>query len=119
MDALATAVQSATQLRVMLSRNSKQAFGTLADAWRDRETSIASSLQEAATAQARQPTHSEERKLAQLASGRRVVHTHFGEGVVTQVNGEGSEKRIKILFDGDTERTFLATLLAGKLETVS
>ena len=65
-----------------------------------------------------QPTRSQQRKLAQLDCGQRIVHTHFGDGVITEVNGEGVDKRIKILFDGDEERTFLASLLADKLEAV-
>lgn len=116
MDALAAAVQSANQLRFSLSRNPEQTVGTLAEAWRDREANIATSLQEAAAVKAPQPTRSQQRALAQLACGQRIVHTHFGDGVITEVSGEGVDKRIKILFDGDQERTFLASLLADKLE---
>ena len=118
MDALAAAVRNANQLRFSLSRNSEQTVGTLAEAWRDREANIATSLQEAAAVKAPEPTRSQQRTLAQLACGQRIVHTHFGDGVVTEVSGEGVDKRIKILFDGDQERTFLASLLADKLETV-
>ena len=116
MDALAAAVQNANQLRFSLSRNPEQTVGTLAEAWRDREANIATSLQEAAAVKA--PTRSQQRTLAQLACGQRIVHTHFGDGVVTEVSGEGVDRRIKILFDGDQERTFLASLLADKLEAV-
>lgn len=118
MDALAAAVQSANQLRFSLSRNPEQTVGTLAEAWRDREANIATSLQEAAAVKTPQPTRSQQRTLAQLTCGQRIVHTHFGDGVITEVSGEGADKRIKILFDGEQERTFLATLLADKLETV-
>ena len=118
MDALAAAVQNANQLRFSLSRNSEQTVSTLAEAWRDREANIATSLQEAAAVKAPEPTRSQQRTLAQLACGQRIVHTHFGDGVVTEVSGEGVDKRIKILFDGDQERTFLASLLADKLEAV-
>ena len=116
MDALAAAVQSANKLRFTLSRNPEQAVGTLAEAWRDREANIATSLQEAAAVKATQPTRSQQHTLAQIACGQRIVHTHFGDGVVTEVSGEGVDKRIKILFDGDQERTFLASLLVDKLE---
>ena len=116
MDALAAAVQSANQLRFSLSRNPEQTVGTLAEAWRDREATIATSLQAAAAVKTPQPTRSQQRILAQLACGQRIVHTHFGDGVITEVSGEDEEKRIKILFDGDQERTFLASLLADKLE---
>ena len=116
MDALAAAVQSANQLRFTLSRNPEQTVATLAEAWRDREANIATSLQEAAAVKAPQPTRSQQQALAQIACGQRIVHTHFGDGVVTEVSREGVDKRIKILFDGDQERTFLASLLADKLE---
>ena len=118
MDALAAALQRANRLRIALSGNPEQTVGTLAEAWRDREANIATTLQEAATAQTPQPTRSQQRTLAQLACGQRIVHTHFGAGVITEVSGEGDEKRIKILFDADQERTFLASLLADKLEAV-
>lgn len=118
MDALAAAVQRANQLRFTLSRSPEQTVGTLAEAWRDREANIATSLQEAAAVKAPQPTRSQQRTLAQLDCGQRIVHTHFGDGIITEVNGEGVDKRIKILFDGDEERTFLASLLADKLEAV-
>ena len=116
MDALAAAVQSAYQLRFSLSRNPEQTVGTLAEAWRDREANIATSLQKEAAVKKPPTTRSQQRTLAQLACGQRIVHTHFGDGVITEVSGEGEEKRIKILFDGDQERTFLASLLADKLE---
>lgn len=116
MDALAAAVQSANQLRFTLSRNPEQTVATLAEAWRDREANIATSLQEAAAVKTPQPTRSQQHALAQIACGQRIVHTHFGDGVVTEVSREGVDKRIKILFDGDQERTFLASLLADKLE---
>ena len=110
------AVQSAYQLRFSLSRNPEQTVGTLAEAWRDREANIATSLQQAAAVKTPPPTRSQQRTLAQLACGQRIVHTHFGDGVITEVSGVDEEKRIKILFDGDQERTFLASLLADKLE---
>ncbi len=119
MDALAAAVQSANRLRFTLSRNPEQTVGTLAEAWRDREANIAATLQEAAAVKTPQPTRSQQRTLAQLACGQRIVHTHFGDGVITDMRGEGAERRIKILFDGDQERTFLASLLADKLEAAS
>ncbi len=118
MDALAAALQRANQLRISLSRNPEQTVGTLAEAWRDREANIAATLQKAATAQTLKPTRAQQHTLAQLAGGQRIVHTHFGEGVITEVSGEGAEKRIKILFDADQERTFLASLLADKLEAI-
>lgn len=119
MDALAAAVQSANRLRFTLSRNPEQTVGTLAEAWRDREANIAATLQEAAAVKTPQPTRSQQRTLAQLACGQRIVHTHFGDGVITDMRGEGAERQIKILFDGDQERTFLASLLADKLEAAS
>lgn len=118
MDALAAAMQRANQLRFSLAQNPERMVAALAGAWRDRETNMAAGLQQAATDRTPKPTRGQKRKLAQLGSGQRVVHSHFGDGVVTDVSGEGAERQVKILFDGDRERTFLASLVADKLEAV-
>lgn len=119
MDTLSAALQRANRLRISLSNNPDQTVGTLAEAWRDREANIATSLQQAASAQPSQPTRSQLRTLDQLACGQRIAHSHFGAGVITDISGEGADRRVKILFDADQERTFLASLLADKLEPVS
>ena len=119
MDTLAAALQRANRLRISLSKKPDQTVGTLAEAWRDREANIVTSLQQAASAQPPQPTRSQLRTLDQLTCGQRIIHSHFGAGVITEISGEGADKRVKILFDADQERTFLASLLADKIDPVS
>lgn len=114
MDELAAAIKTANQLRMSLSKNPDQMIATLAEAWRDQETGLITELQQS-TAQKQKPTRTQQRKLAQLACGQKVIHTHFGTGVVTDVSGDGAEKKITIYFDADKERTFLASLLADKI----
>jgi len=119
MDRLAAALQRANRLRTSLSKKPDQTVSTLAEAWRDREANIATSLQQAASAQPPQPTRSQLRTLDQLACGQRIAHSHFGAGVITEISGAGADKRVKILFDADQERTFLASLLADKIDPIS
>ena len=57
--------------------------------------------------------------LPALKVGQRVQHTRFGPGVVTDLDGSGSEAKITILFDADQPRTFLASLVADKLSPAS
>jgi hypothetical protein len=118
MDALSKAHQEATTLRGRLTKNSDQVLATLADSWRDREAGLAVELQQAVQAEQPAPSASAIKKVAKLQSGQRVVHSHFGDGVVTEISGEGSEQQITILFDADRERTFLTKLVADKLRTV-
>ena len=77
MDALTAALQRANQLRIALSRNPDQTVGTLAEAWRDREANIVTTLQQAATVQTPEAPRARQRALPQLACGQRIVHTHF------------------------------------------
>lgn len=116
MDALAGATATANQLRVSLAQKPDQMIATLAEAWRDREAGLATELQQASSATKKKPSRAQQRKLQALESGQRVVHTRFGDGVITQVSGEGADRQVTILFDADRERTFLASLLADKLE---
>jgi hypothetical protein len=50
--------------------------------------------------------------------GQRVRHERFGDGVITGVNPNGTDLMLSILFDGAQERTFLSSLVQGKLEIV-
>jgi len=51
-----------------------------------------------------------------LSPGLRVRHLKFGDGVITRIEGSGDEAKLAILFDAAEERTFMAGLLADKLE---
>lgn len=115
MDCLSKAHQQATALRARLNKNPDQTLASLAESWRDREAGLAIELQQAVQIDEPAPPASALQKVAQLKSGQRVVHSHFGDGVVTEISGEGSEQQITILFDADRERTFLTKLVAAKL----
>lgn len=116
MNDLAKAVKEATRIRAALAQKPEQTLATLAESWRDREAGVSTELQQAsALAQKSVNGAKAARKFKKLDSGQRITHTHFGQGVITTIDGEGAEMRISILFDGDRERTFLAALVVDKL----
>jgi hypothetical protein len=119
MDALSRAHQQATRLHGRLLKQPDQTLAVLADGWHDREAGIANELQQASVASQNKPSAAALKKIAKLHEGQRVLHSHFGNGVVVSINGEGAEQQITILFDADKERTFLLSLVAGKLSPVS
>lgn len=117
MDDLAKVIAETNRIRGNLHTKPEQTLATLAESWRDREAGISTELQQSSTAAAQKvDTVKAVRKFKTLDEGQRVKHTSFGEGVITGLDGEGAEMRISILFDGDRERTFLAALVADKLE---
>jgi len=117
MNGLAKIIKESTRIRTSLAQKPEQTLATLAESWRDREAGIATELQQA-SAQAAKNTNGAKaaRKFRQLDVGQSIMHSHFGKGVITALDGEGAEMRISILFDGDRERTFLASLVADKLQ---
>lgn len=116
MDALGKAHQQATDLRGRLSRQGEKMLSTLSEGWRDREAGLAVELQQSVQEEKPAPSPKVLRALAKLQSGQRVVHSHFGNGVVTAIEGEAEEQKITILFDADRERTFLLNRVADKLQ---
>lgn len=117
MNDLAKVIAETNRIRGNLHTKPEQTLATLAESWRDREAGISTELQQSSTAAAKKvdPVKAV-RKFKDLDEGQRVNHTSFGEGVITALDGEGAEMRISILFDGDRERTFLASLVADKLQ---
>ncbi|MFO7631181.1 MAG: hypothetical protein R6W76_01510 [Caldilinea sp.] len=113
MPALAAARSRAERLRAQIARDSDQMMENLAASWRDREATLAMHLNVPA------PAAGGEAVAIMLAPGQRVRHTHFGEGVVTRIDGSGPEAMIAILFDAAQERTFRADLLADKVEVMA
>ena len=113
MPALAAARDRAEQLRSAIVRSPEQMMANLADAWREREAGVALELN---TPPARtQPKNGGAAHLV-LSPGLRVRHLKFGDGVITRIEGSGEEAKVAILFDAAEERTFMAGLLADKLE---
>lgn len=108
MPLIGAARSRALEIRSLLNRNHEQFLQSLADAWRDRELSY--SAPEPA-----KPLLSGEAFVP--VDGQRVRHERFGEGVVVGlVDAPENDKRITILFDGEQQRTFLLSLVQGKLE---
>lgn len=119
MDVLGKAHQQATRLHSRLTRQPDQTLATLAEGWRDRETGLAVTLQQAGRLDQVEPSEMALETVATLSSGQRVVHSHFGDGVVTSVSGEGNDRQITVLFEADRERTFLMTRVADKLRPLN
>jgi hypothetical protein len=112
---LSAACSQAEELRTRVARNPEQMMANLAESWRDRDL-------DGGTALPPEPLPIPKDAVAALpplATGQRVQHIKFGEGVITALNGSGIEATITILFDADQERTFLAALIADKLTVTS
>lgn len=112
MPALAAARARAEQLRSRLAKDPEQMLENLAAAWRDREANLALPLRAASA------SSSEAAAAVVLKPGQRVRHIRFGEGTITQIEGEGPEAMVSILFDTADLRTFRADLLADKVEVL-
>lgn len=110
---LSQARQVAEELRARIARNPEQVLASLAESWRDRDLGGAPQAPEPL------PMPATTGDLPALQVGQRVQHSRFGPGVVTDLDGSGSEAKITILFDADQPRTFLAGLVADKLSLVS
>ncbi len=119
MDVLGKAHQRATTLHGRLLRTPDQTIATLAESWRDREAGLATELQNASQLAQVTPSPVALKVISALQTGQKVRHTAFGEGVVTDVQGEGPEAQITILFDGERERMFLLKLITDKLQVLS
>ena len=82
-----------------------------AELWRDRET--------AAAAATRQPDDKAPPRPPALVpgfhAGQAVCHTAYGPGAVVAVRPNGADTQVTVRFADGRERTFLASLAAGKL----
>jgi hypothetical protein len=85
-----------------------------AELWRDRETAtIVAARPPASSAVAARPAG-----LLRREPGARVVHARFGLGVIETVDGAADDVQIMVLFDSGEQRTFLASLVGDKLQTL-
>jgi hypothetical protein len=119
MPLLASARKRAETARSMLAKDPDQMAANLAESWRDREAGIALELNKAANGNggsAAKPAGM--RANLVLSSNQRVRHVKFGDGVITNITGNGDSATVTILFDAAAERTFQANLLYDKLEVV-
>ena len=46
-------------------------------------------------------------------------HSHYGDGVITDLNGSGDDTTIVVLFDAADSRNFLLSLVSDKLEVIA
>ena len=107
---LSQACTQAEELRARVARNPEQMMANLAESWRDRDLDAPALPPEPLPIPANAAAN-----LPPLKVGQRATHTKFGAGVITALNGSGTEATITILFDGDQPRTFLVALVADKL----
>ena len=114
MPALADARRRGEELRRLVAKNPQQMIVNLAESWRDRETGIAAELSSDDA-----PTKSTKKSAGTTTyrTGDRVQHANFGTGVITDLssNAEG-DTMVSVLFDAEQERTFLLSLVEGKME---
>lgn len=105
----------ADDLRSRINRAPEQMMNNLAASWRDREAGL---LEAPTPNESTAHNNGAAQKNAppiQFEPGQRIAHERFGEGVVTACIPEENDMRITILFDGDQERTFLASIVQDKL----
>ncbi len=108
MDAIAAARRRLQAIRERV-RNPEDLL-VFADKWRDRETVA---LRRARTHE--QPSTPSPRS---YEVGMRVVHPHFGEGVIVDVRAERGEVYLEVDFVTGGKRTLMARLVADKLQPV-
>lgn len=111
------AKRTLSDLRGRLSKDPEQVIASLAESWRDRETSVAASLQ-ASGADTLKATNGSAKKIKAIKSlsvDQRVEHSRFGAGVITGIAGDDADPTISILFDGAEQKSFLASLVLDKL----
>lgn len=114
MPRLSGARDKGMQLRTLLTKQPEQMMSNWAESWRDREAGFSSPAEAANPVGPARPAIKPPSPTAYV-TGKRVRHTRFGDGVITNVNPQGDDLALSVLFDGTQERTFLASLLQDKL----
>lgn len=92
---------------------SPENLALFAELWRDRETAA---VVAATRPPASWPSNRPARPLS-VVEGQRVQHARFGPGVVETITS-ASDPQITLLFDSGEQRTFLASLVADKLQAI-
>lgn len=105
-----------SELRALIRKQPEQMMANLAESWRDRESGLLSPAGDGLAR--RDETALTGAPPLAFTPGLRVRHSHFGEGVVTNVNGDGNDATVSILFDAAQEKTFLISRLNGKVEAL-
>ena len=78
-----------------------------ADLWRDREADVFAATRQAAPVP--------DGPVVSFEPGQVVRHERYGKGAVIAVNGAGPDAQVTVHFADDSQRTFLAGLVGGKL----
>lgn len=86
---------------------SPEDLALFADLWRDREADV--------FAAARQTAPVVAGPVASFQPGQVVRHERYGQGAVIGVHGAGPDAQVTVHFTDDSQRTFLAGLVGGKL----
>lgn len=87
---------------------SPEDLALFADLWRDRESAVFAATRQAAPSRSGNPAPS-------FDPGQVVHHERYGKGAVIVVNGTGPDAQVTVHFADDSQRTFLAGLVADKL----
>jgi hypothetical protein len=116
MPTLADARERTSELRALIRKRPEQMMANLAESWRDRESGLIASP--GAEPERRNEIAAAGAPPVAFTPGLRVRHSHFGEGVVTDVNDSDGDATVSILFDAAEQKTFLISLLSGKIETL-
>jgi hypothetical protein len=88
-------------------------LAVFAELWRDREVAAVADARASVVESAAKPA-----RLGQLQVGQQVLHHRYGAGTVSAVQGNAADPQITIHFEDQSERTFLASLAAGKLHAI-
>ena len=119
MPALSAARTRLGDTRTLVAKNPEQMIANLAEAWRDREASLASSLAVHDATRPATPVKISVGSAGGFSPGQRVRHSYFGEGVIADMADSDGETTISILFDAAEQRTFLLSLVTDKLEPIA
>ncbi len=109
----------ASDIRARVAKDPNQMIANLAESWRDRETGAVSRLAASDDSETREQPRPAKTGATEYASGQRVRHSHYGDGVITDLNGSGDDTTIAVLFDAAEPRNFLLSLVSDKLEVIA
>ena len=116
MEWLRLARREAEKLYSLIRKQPEQMMANLAESWRDRENGRIEQLN---ASNAAEPSP----KLENITPpsyrvGERVLHSHFGEGSITDMVSSNDGEMVSILFDGQAPKTFLKDLIHDKLSAI-
>jgi hypothetical protein len=117
--ALSEARSRASDIRSRVAKDPSQMVANLAESWRDRETGAVSRLNDSDDSAPGDQQPAVKASPGDYANGQRVRHSHFGDGVITDLSGSGDDTTIAVLFDAAEPRNFLLSLVADKLEVIA